>query len=194
MQVTETETAFSSREIEDETERLLRHLMYVDCTLEKKWNLDECHSIAPLTLEINALKRERNAIILAHSYVLPEIIYGVADHVGDSYQLSEQANRSSADIIVFAGVVFMAETAKILSPDATVVVPDIQSGCSLADSLDASEVYRLRALYPEAAVVCYINSTAAEKNRASRCAARSTGSLARRWGCCVAMPTGQLLV
>ena len=173
MQITETVRAISPRKIEDEAERLLRRLMYVDCNAQKKWNLDECRSIAPLTLEINALKRERNAIILAHSYVVPEIIYGVADHVGDSYQLSEQASLSFADIILFAGVVFMAETAKILSPDATVVVPDIQSGCSLADSLDASEVLRLRALYPDAAVVCYINSTAEVKAASDVCVTSS---------------------
>jgi len=111
--------------------------------------------------------------VLAHSYVVPEIIYGIADHVGDSYQLSYEASKTDADVIVFAGVVFMAETAKILSPEASVVVPDIGSGCSLADSLDAAEVTRLKMLYPEAQVVCYINSTAAVKAESDVCVTSS---------------------
>src|SRR3954468_23565657 len=120
--------------IEVEAERLLRSLLHVDCDPRgKTWNLDTCREIAPLTLEINRLKKEKRAVILAHSYVEPEIIYGVADYRGDSYYLSIMAKQAQAEIIVFAGVVFMAETAKILSPRAQVVVPDRGSGCSLAD-------------------------------------------------------------
>ncbi|MDB6167762.1 MAG: quinolinate synthetase complex, subunit, partial [Verrucomicrobia bacterium] len=102
-------------------------------------------------------------------YVEPEIIYGVGDFKGDSYFLSQAARDSKAKKIVFAGVVFMAETAKILSPHATVVVPDRASGCSLADSITGEGVRKLKALYPDAAVVCYINSTAEVKAESDVC-------------------------
>jgi len=156
--------------IDAEAERLLRSLMHVDCDPRgKTWNFETCREIAPLTLEINRLKQEKDAVILAHSYVEPEIIYGVADFRGDSYYLSMAAKKAQAKIIVFAGVVFMAETAKILSPEATVVVPDRGSGCSLADSLDGAELRRLKSLYPDATVVCYINSTAEVKAESDVC-------------------------
>jgi len=156
--------------IEAEADRLLRSLMHVDCDPRgKQWNYEACRAIAPLTLEINALKREREAIILAHSYVEPEIIYGVADFRGDSYFLSVKAREAKAKVIVFAGVVFMAETAKILSPEATVLVPDRDSGCSLADSLTGDQLRKLKTLYPDATVVCYINSTADVKAESDVC-------------------------
>ena len=156
--------------IDAEAERLLGALMHVDCDSRgRTWNLDTCREIAPLTLEINRLKKEKEAVILAHSYVEPEIIYGVGDFKGDSYYLSMQARDSRAKVIVFAGVVFMAETAKILSPEATVVVPDRGSGCSLADSITGEDVRRLRGLYPDATVVCYINSTAEVKAESDVC-------------------------
>ena len=157
-------------QLEQEAERLLRSLMHVDCDPRgRKWNYESCLAIAPLTLEINRLKREKNAVILAHSYVEPEIIHGVGDFKGDSYYLSVQAKKSKADIIVFAGVVFMAETAKILSPNAQVLVPDRGSGCSLADSITGEDVRRLKALHPGAPVVCYINSTAEVKAECDVC-------------------------
>ena len=155
--------------IEAEAVRLLRSLMHVECSVGRKWNIETCREIAPLTLEINQLKKEKNAIVLAHSYVEPEVVYGVGDFKGDSYFLSEQAKQSKADVIVFAGVVFMAETAKILSPDALVVVPDRDSGCSLADSITGADVINMKALYPDAAVVCYINSTAEVKAESDVC-------------------------
>jgi len=156
--------------IEAEAERLLRSLMHVECDPRgRTWNLDTCRAIAPLTLEINRLKKEKDAVILTHSYVEPEIIYGVGDFSGDSYFLSLAAKKSRAKVIVFAGVVFMAETAKILSPDAQVVVPDRGSGCSLADSIDGAGVRKLKALYPDATVVCYINSTADVKAECDVC-------------------------
>ena len=157
-------------EIEAEADRLLRSLMHVECDPRgRTWNLATCREIAPLTLEINRLKKEKDAVILTHSYVEPEIIYGVGDFKGDSYYLSLMAKQAKAKIIVFAGVVFMAETAKILSPDATVVVPDRGSGCSLADSLDGAGVRKLKALHPDATVVCYINSTADVKAESDVC-------------------------
>jgi len=156
--------------IEQEADRLLRSLMHVDCDPRgRPWNYETCREIAPLTLEINRLKQEKDAVILAHSYVEPEIIYGVADFRGDSYFLSLKAREARAKVIVFAGVVFMAETAKILSPDAQVVVPDRGSGCSLADSLNGAQLRQLKALYPDATVVCYINSTADVKAESDVC-------------------------
>ena len=128
---------------------------------------------APLIAEINRLKREKNAVILTHSYVAPEIIYGVGDYKGDSYYLSDRARAAKADVIVFAGVVFMAETAKILCPQARVYVPDRGSGCSLADSITGEDVRRLKALYPGAPVVCYINSTAEVKAESDVCVTSS---------------------
>jgi quinolinate synthase len=160
---------FSPAELEAETDRLFRVLMHVDCEPGRQWNLEACQRIAPLTLEINRLKREQDAVILTHSYVEPEIIYGVGDFKGDSYFLSLKARESKAKKIVFAGVVFMAETAKILSPQAMVVVPDRGSGCSLADSITGDGVRKLKALYPDAAVVCYINSTADVKAESDVC-------------------------
>lgn len=156
--------------VEAEAERLFRALMHVECDPRgRRWNFDTCREIAPLTLEINRLKREKDAVILTHSYVEPEIIYGVGDFKGDSYYLSEAARKSRAKVILFAGVVFMAETAKILSPESTVIVPDRHSGCSLADSIDGEGVRRLKALYPDATVVCYINSTAEVKAESDVC-------------------------
>lgn len=159
--------------IEEEALRLLRSLIHVECSVGRKWNIETCREIAPLTLEINQLKKEKNAVILTHSYVEPEVVYGVGDFRGDSYFLAEKAKQAKADIIVFAGVVFMAETAKILSPDALVVVPDRDSGCSLADSINGDDVRKMKALYPDAAVVCYINCTAEVKAESDVCVTSS---------------------
>jgi quinolinate synthase len=157
-------------DIEAEAERLFRALLPVDCEPGgRPWDFARCRETAPLTFEINRLKREKQAVILAHSYVEPEIVYGVADFRGDSYYLSQKAREARAPLIVFAGVVFMAETAKILSPAATVVVPDRASGCSLADSLTGEQLRQLKVLYPDATVVCYINSTAEVKAESDVC-------------------------
>jgi quinolinate synthase len=161
---------FPAAAIEQEAERLLKALMNIECDPHgRTWNYETCRAIAPLTLEINQLKKEKDAVILTHSYVEPEIIYGVGDFKGDSYYLSLMAKQAQAKVIVFAGVVFMAETAKILSPQATVLVPDRGSGCSLADSIDGDGVRKLKALYPDATVVCYINSTADVKAESDVC-------------------------
>lgn len=164
---------YTSEAIEEEAVRLLRSLMHVECSTGRKWNMETCREIAPLTLEINDLKKEKNAVVLTHSYVEPEIVYGVGDFRGDSYFLSAKAREAKADVIVFAGVVFMAETAKILSPDALVVVPDRDSGCSLADSINGEDVRKMKAIYPDAAVVCYINCTADVKAESDVCVTSS---------------------
>ncbi|MDQ8204883.1 quinolinate synthase NadA [Pelagicoccus sp. SDUM812003] len=164
---------YSDDQIEAEANRLLTKLMHVECEASRSWNIEACREIAPLTLEINDLKREKGAVILAHSYVEPEIIYGVADFAGDSYMLSLKAKEAAAERIVFSGVVFMAETAKILSPQAEVVVPDRGSGCSLADSLTGEQLRELKKQYPDAAVVCYINSTAEVKAECDVCVTSS---------------------
>jgi quinolinate synthase len=168
-----TFTQTANDPVEEEAVRLLRMLMHVECSTGRKWNIETCREIAPLTLEINRLKKEKNAVILTHSYVEPEVIYGVGDFKGDSYYLSEKAKQAEADVIVFAGVVFMAETAKILSPDTLVVVPDRDSGCTLADSINGEDVRKLKALYPDAAVVCYINCTAEVKAESDVCVTSS---------------------
>src|SRR5438309_11418099 len=112
-----------------------------------------------LAEEILELKRERNAVILAHNYQVPEI-QDVADYVGDSLGLSRQAAATDADVILFCGVHFMAETAAILSPSKTVLLPDLEAGCSLASTITAADVKRWKAEYPNAVVVSYVNKTA----------------------------------
>jgi len=133
------------------------------------YTLDRCRRLAPLIEEIEALKKERNAIILAHAYVHPDIIYGVADFVGDSYFLSKKAKETSADWILFPAVRFMAETAKILNPTKTVIDPNPNGKCSLADSIDENQVQALRKRYPDHTFVCYINTTAAVKAACDVC-------------------------
>ena len=112
---------------------------------------------------ILALKRERNAVILAHNYQTPEIFHCVADLVGDSLALAREATRVDADVIVLAGVHFMAETAKLLNPGKTVLIPDTAAGCSLASSIMPADVRLLRQRYPGVPVVTYVNTSAAVK-------------------------------
>ena len=115
---------------------------------------------AALIAEINALKRERDAVILAHNYMTPEIFHGVGDYVGDSLGLAKEAAKSKAKVIVQAGVHFMAETSKILSPDKTVLIPDLRAGCSLAASITGADVRLIKQRYPGLPVVTYVNTTA----------------------------------
>ena len=128
---------------------------------------------APLIFEINRLKKEKNAVILAHNYQTPQIYYGVADVVGDSLQLAVEATRVEADIIVQCGVHFMAETSKLLNPQKTVLIPDSRAGCSLAASITAEDVRAMRASYPGVPVVTYVNSSAAVKAETDVCCTSS---------------------
>ncbi len=129
-----------------------------------------------LSRDVLALKKKLNAIILAHNYQVAEI-QDVADYVGDSLGLSQQAAKTSADVIVFAGVHFMAETAKILNPTRRVLLPDLRAGCSLADSVTAEDLAerkaQLRAVYPDLAVVGYVNTTADVKAECDACCTSS---------------------
>lgn len=128
---------------------------------------------APYVRAINTLKAERNAVILAHNYMTPEIFHGIADFVGDSLQLAIEATRVDADVIVQCGVHFMAETSKILSPSKTVLMPDMAAGCSLAESITAKGVAEIRAKYPGAPVVSYVNTTAEVKAASDICCTSS---------------------
>jgi quinolinate synthase len=124
---------------------------------------------APLIAAINELKRARNAVILAHNYQSPEIYYGVADYTGDSLGLAQYGARTDADAIVLCGVHFMAETAKILSPDKTVLLPDERAGCSLAASITGADVRALKARHPGVPVVTYVNTSAEVKAESDIC-------------------------
>lgn len=125
-----------------------------------------------LTAEIIELKERRNAVILAHNYQIPEI-QDIADYVGDSLGLSHQAAEAEEDIIVFCGVHFMAETASIISPDKTVLIPDLDAGCSLADSITVEELREWKSQRPGAVVVSYVNTTAAVKSESDYCCTSS---------------------
>ncbi|WP_414831887.1 quinolinate synthase NadA [Afifella sp. YEN Y35] len=128
---------------------------------------------APYVYHINRLKAERGAIILAHNYQTPEIYHGVADIVGDSLQLAQEAAKSQAEIIVQCGVHFMAETSKILCPEKTVLIPDSHAGCSLAASITGDDVRLLREAHPGVPVVAYVNTTADVKAEVDICCTSS---------------------
>ena len=148
---------FSEEELNAEAARLYENLKNL------QWSLDVCRDIADLTLEINLLKKKKNIVILAHSYQTPDIIYGIADHKGDSYGLSKTAQQVKAKGILFAGVHFMAETAKILNPEKDVFISDRNAGCSLAESITAEDVKKLKKEHPGIPVISYINTSAAVK-------------------------------
>ena len=129
----------------------------------------EWQLFAPYIAAIEELKVERNAVILAHNYQTPEIFHGVADIVGDSLALAREAVRTDADVIVLCGVHFMAETAKLLNPSKTVLIPDPLAGCSLAESITAADVRLLRERYPGVPIVTYVNTSAAVKAESDIC-------------------------
>ncbi|HEY9217359.1 MAG TPA: quinolinate synthase NadA [Phenylobacterium sp.] len=166
----------------------------VERTTHTLWNKVQNHVTpmewrlhAPLIAEINRLKREKNAVILAHNYMTPEIFHGVGDYVGDSLGLAKEAAKSDAAVIVQAGVHFMAETSKILSPDKTVLIPDLLAGCSLASSITGADVRLIKQRYPGLPVVTYVNTTADVKAETDVCctsanAVQVVEHVAREWG------------
>ncbi|HEX4157401.1 MAG TPA: quinolinate synthase NadA [Rhizomicrobium sp.] len=142
---------------------------------------------APYVVAINELKRRKNAVILAHNYMTPEIFHCVADFVGDSLQLAREAAQADAKVIVQAGVHFMAETSKILSPEKTVLIPDPRAGCSLAASITAADIRLLKEKYPGIPVVTYVNTSAAVKAESDVCCTSANAvavveDIAREWG------------
>jgi quinolinate synthase len=143
-------------EVERETAHLYERVKNVVPSVE--WPF-----FAPYVRAINAIKKQRNAVILAHNYQTPEIYHCVADFVGDSLQLARQATKVKADVIVQCGVHFMAETAKVLNPDKTVLIPDLKAGCSLASAITGEDVRTLRARFPGVPVVTYVNTSAEVK-------------------------------
>ncbi len=124
---------------------------------------------APYIAEINRLKKEKNAVLLVHNYQTPEIFHGVADIAGDSLALAREAANVDADVIILCGVHFMAETAKILNPEKTVLIPDMAAGCSLAESITGADVRRLKEQYPGVPVVTYVNTSAEVKAESDIC-------------------------
>lgn len=128
---------------------------------------------APYIAEINRLKREIGAVVLAHNYQTPEIFHCVADFAGDSLQLAREAAKTDAKIIVQAGVHFMAETSKILSPEKTVLIPDMEAGCSLASSITGADVRLLRERFPGVPIVTYVNTSADVKAESDICCTSS---------------------
>ena len=142
---------------------------------------------APYIAAINDLKKQKNAVILAHNYMTPEIFNCVGDFAGDSLQLAKEAAKTDAEIIVQAGVHFMAETSKILSPEKTVLIPDLRAGCSLASSITGADIRLLKEKYPGAPVVTYVNTTADVKAETDICCTSSNAVevveyAAKEWG------------
>lgn len=131
---------------------------------------------APLILQINRLKKEKDAVILAHNYQSPQIYHGVADIVGDSLQLAIEATKVKQSIIVQCGVHFMAETSKLLNPKKTVLIPDSRAGCSLASSITPEDVIAMRAQYPGVPVITYVNTSAAVKAVTDVCCTSSNAA------------------
>ena len=151
----------------DELYKKLKHVRLGSTVCQ--YSLKKCAELAPLINQIRDLKVKENAVILAHTYVSPEIIYGVADFVGDSYGLSKNAMQTKAKKVVFVAVRFMGETAKILNPDKEVFVPGLNDGCTLADAITAAQVRVLRKKYPDYTFVCYVNTTAEVKAECDVC-------------------------
>jgi quinolinate synthase len=149
-------------------QELYKHLSQLD----SEYTLEKCAGYVEQIHEINALKKARNAVVLAHNYQRPEI-FEVADFIGDSLELARAAKKVNSDVIVFCGVHFMAETAKIVNPERMVLLPDLRAGCSLSESITgealAERKEELRKAYPDLKVACYVNTTADVKAEADVC-------------------------
>ncbi|HVT25007.1 MAG TPA: quinolinate synthase NadA [Rhizomicrobium sp.] len=175
----EKELAYTP-EIARETADLYKRVAHVMPEIE--WAVH-----APYIAAINKLKKEKNAVILAHNYMTPEIFHCVSDFRGDSLQLAREAAATDAKVIVQAGVHFMAETSKILSPDKTVLIPDMRAGCSLAASITGADVRLLKQKYPGLPVVTYVNTSADVKAESDVCCTSSNAvavveDIAREFG------------
>jgi quinolinate synthase len=153
-------------EIESRTAPIYERLKHVIPQIE--WPVH-----APYIVAIQEWKQRRNAIILAHNYQTPEIFHGVADLTGDSLALARAAERAEAGVMVVCGVHFMAETAKLLNPKKTVLIPDLEAGCSLASAITAEDVRKLRSAHPGVPVVTYVNTSAAVKAESDICCTSS---------------------
>ena len=149
-------------DVEKETAAIRTRIAAV--TDDQRWQ----HA-APYIAAINRLKKEKNAVILAHNYQVPEIFSGVADITGDSLKLAQESAKSGAAVILQAGVYFMAETSKILNPDKTVLIPSLEAGCSLASSITAADVRLMRQKYPGVPIVTYVNTSAEVKAESDIC-------------------------
>ena len=149
-------------EIKKETDRIYQKVSKVIPPIEWAFH-------APLIHKINMLKKEKNAVVLAHNYQTPEIFHGIADISADSLTLAIEAEKTDADIIVLCGVHFMAETAKLMSPNKKVLLPDMSAGCSLASSINGKDVRMLKEKYPGVPVVTYVNTSAEVKAESDIC-------------------------
>ena len=163
-----TPKSYSVEEIETEAMRLQKVIN--QGTL---WDLETCKTIAPLTLEINQLKKKNDVFLIAHSYQTPDIVYGVADSVSDSYSLSKAARDApSANYSILQCTIY-GRTAKIVSPHKTVLHPSPEAGCTLSDSITAEDVRELKSRYPGVPVACYINTSAEVKAEVDVCVTSS---------------------
>jgi quinolinate synthase len=167
-------------QVKAETDSLYEHV--IDFVTPMEWP-----AIAPLVFHINRLKQAKNAVILAHNYMTPDVFRLVGDFRGDSLQLAREAARTDAKVIVQAGVHFMAETSKILSPDKTVLIPDTRAGCSLAASITGADVRLVRQRYPNLPIVTYVNTTAEVKAECDITCTSSNATqvvehIAEKWG------------
>ena len=155
------------------TDEVARSTASIYEKLGRQYKPEYWQTLAPYIHEINRLKAEKNAVILAHNYMTPDIFFGVADIVGDSLKLAQEAAKTKANMIVQCGVHFMAETSKILCPEKKVIIPDMKAGCSLAESITAQDVINLKKQHPGVPVITYVNTSADVKAESDVCCTSS---------------------